>query len=322
MNKVTSAFSPITHLPLPSSAIAFYILTVGIWGSTWLGIKFQLGTVQPLVSVIYRFAIAGTFLFTWCALARAPLRISLRNHGFIALQGCTLFGINYWLVYWSETYLTSGIVAVIFSSLVFLNIFNARLFLHRKVSGYGLLGACIGCTGVALIFLPEIQELNLNDQALRGFAFGFGATLVASLGNIVATRNSHSGLPVITINAWGMFYGTLMLIIVALMSGAHFSYEYTASYTLSLFYLAIFGSVIAFGAYLRLLAIIGPEKSGYSSLLIPIVALTISAVYEHYVWSMPAIIGLVLIVSGNFLAMRRPTETRNKFPWPMSERKN
>jgi len=290
---------------LPSSAIVLYLLTVCIWGSTWLGIKFQLGTVQPLVSVIYRFAIAGIFLFIWCALARAPLRISRRNHGFIALQGCTLFGLNYWLVYWSEVYLTSGIVAVIFSSLVFLNIFNARFFLQRKVSGYGLLGGGVGFVGVALLFYPEIRELSLNDHALRGFAFGFGATFIASLGSIVATRNSHSGLPVITVNAWGMFYGTLMLTIAALVSGAHFSYEYTASYTLSLLYLALFGSVIAFGAYLRLLAIIGPEKAGYSSLLIPIVALAISTVYEHYVWSIPAIIGLALIVSGNILALRR-----------------
>ena len=115
----------------------------------------------------------------------------------------------------------------------------------------------------------------------------------------------RSGLPVITINAWGMFYGTLMLIIVALVSGAHFTYEYTAGYTLSLIYLALFGSVIAFGAYLRLLAIIGPEKAGYLSLSIPIVALAISTVYEHYVWSIPAIVGLAFILSGNILAMRR-----------------
>jgi drug/metabolite transporter (DMT)-like permease len=290
---------------LPSSAIALYLLTVFIWGSTWLGIKFQLGTVQPLVSVIYRFAIAGVLLFVWCALARAPLRISRRNHGFIALQGCTLFGINYWLVYWSEVYLTSGIVAVIFSSLVFLNIFNARLFLQRKVSGYGLLGACIGFAGVALLFYPEMRALDLNDHALRGFLFGFGATFVASLGSIVATRNSHSGLPVITVNAWGMFYGTLMLIIAALVSGAHFSYEYSTSYTLSLIYLALFGSVIAFGAYLRLLSIIGPEKAGYSSMVIPIVALAISTLYENYVWSILSIIGLALIISGNIFAMRR-----------------
>lgn len=290
---------------MPTSAIVLYLLTVCIWGSTWIGIKLQLGTVQPLVSVIYRFAIAGALLFLWCAIVRAPLRISRRNHGFIALQGCTMFGINYGLIYWSEVYLTSGVVAVINASLVFFNIFNARIFLKRKISAYGLLGGGIGLVGVMSLFYPEIRELRLSDHALRGLALALGSTFVASLGSIVATRNSHSGLPVTTINAWGMLYGTLMLTIVALVSGVRFSYEYTMSYTLSLLYLAVFGSVIVFGAYLRLLAIIGPEKAGYASMLIPVVALAISTVYEHYVWSIAAVIGLVLIILGNILAMRR-----------------
>jgi drug/metabolite transporter (DMT)-like permease len=291
---------------MPLSAYMLYFTTVLIWGSTWLAIKFQLGAVDPMVSVIYRFGLASILLFAWCVLARARLRLTPREHAFIALQGCCLFGLNYWVVYWAEVYLTSGVVAVVFATMVFMNFFNAALFLKRPLVPVVLVGGLIGLGGVALLFWPEVGSLGLDDTALRGLMLALGATYLASLGNIVATRNASFGLKVITVNAWGMFYGTVLLALVALVTGVEFHFPTGMPYVASLLYLSVFGSIVAFGAYLRLMALIGPERAGYNAMLTPVVALLLSTAFEGYRWTLPAAAGLVLIVLGNALVLRRP----------------
>lgn len=285
------------------SAYLLYAVTVLIWGSTWLGIKFQLGEVDPLVSVLYRFGLSAVVLFAWCVLSRSRLRLPAKEHGFMMLQGVCLFSINYWLVYWSEVYLTSGIVAVIFSSLVFMNIFNSRVFLNRRFVPKVLLGGVLGMLGVGLLFFPELGQLSLHDEAMIGFLFGVLATYIASLGNIIATRNTATGLAVMSINAWCMLYGTLLLLVLALITGAEFRYPKEPDYTISLLYLALFGTVIAFGVYMRLLAMIGPNRAAYSSMLFPVVALLLSTWFEDYHWSWPAFVGLALIAAGNILVL-------------------
>lgn len=291
---------------MPLSAYILYFTTVLIWGSTWLAIKFQLGAVDPLVSVVYRFGLASVLLFAWCFLARARLRLTPREHVFIALQGVCLFGLNYWVIYWAEVYLTSGVVAVIFATMVFMNFFNAALFLKRPLVPVVLVGGLIGLAGVALLFWPEFGSLGLDGGALRGLLLALGATYLASLGNIVATRNAGFGLKVITVNAWGMFYGTALLALVALVTGVEFRFPTGMPYVASLLYLSVFGSIVAFGAYLRLMALIGPERAGYTAMLTPVVALLLSTAFEGYRWTLPAAAGLVLIVLGNALVLRRP----------------
>ena len=291
---------------MPLSAYALYCTTVLVWGSTWLAIKFQLGAVDPLVSVIYRFGLASLLLFAWCVLARARLRLAPREHAFIALQGCCLFGLNYWLVYWAEVYLASGIVAVVFATMVFMNFFNAALFLKRPLVPAVLAGGLVGMVGVALLFWPELGSLGPGDAAWRGLLLALAATYVASLGSIVATRNAGFGLKVITVNAWGMFYGTALLALAALVTGVEFRFPSGAPYAASLLYLSVFGSIVAFGAYLRLIALIGPERAGYNAMMTPVVALLLSTLFEGYQWTLPAVAGLVLIVLGNALVLRRP----------------
>lgn len=286
-------------------AYLLYTITVLIWGSTWLAIKFQLGEVDPLVSVIYRSGTASLLLFGWCVLARARIRLSLNEHIFIALQGVLLFGLNYWLLYWSEVYLSAGVVAVVFATMVFMNVVNSTLFLRRPVAPVVVAGGLVGIVGVGLLFWPEVSRFNLGDGAVRGLLLALASAYCASLGTIAATRNATFGLPVISVNAWGMFYGSVALLIVALFSGMEFGFPARHSYAVSLAYLTFFGTVIAFGAYLRLLALIGPDRAGYNSMMTPLVALLISTFFEGYTWTVPAALGLVLIVAGNLLAMRR-----------------
>lgn len=282
-----------------------YVVTVIIWGSTWIGIKFQLGAVDPMVSVVYRFSLSAVLLLLFCKMRGRTLKFSLRDHSFMALLGLLLFSVNYWLVYVAEVYLTSGLVAVLFSSIVFMNIANGAFFLGTPVEKKMIFGAVAGIFGIGLIFMHEIETFDLTDKSLMGIAFGFTSVLLASFGNITSARNSKNNIPVLQANAFGMGYGALALAVLALGLGKEFSFSLTLPYVTSLVYLAVFGSIIAFTSYLTLISSIGADKASYSIMVVPVVALIISSFFEGYVWSLSAIIGLILVMSGNFLALHR-----------------
>jgi drug/metabolite transporter (DMT)-like permease len=288
-----------------ASSAFLYVSTVLIWGSTWIAITFQLGTVDPLASVIYRMALASGLLFALCKWRGIALSLNAQDHRFVALQGVCLFGLNYWAIYHSELYLPSGIIAVIFSLIVFFNIINGRLFLNRPIAINSVVGGIIGLTGICLLFYPELTKLSSSADATKGFVLAFSAVFVASLGNIAATRNGLSGTSVWAINAWGTLYGSLALLVVALVTGTEFSYDNSIEYNVSLLYLSVFGTILAFGAYLRLLVVLGPEKASYSGLLIPFFAIVLSTIFEGYQWTFMAATGFILVATGNYLVMGR-----------------
>ena len=290
---------------LPMQSFIFYITTVLIWGSTWLAITFQLGTVEPLVSVVYRFSLAAGLLLIFCKLTGRNLRFSKQDHMFMALQGTLLFAVNYWLFYIAETVLTSGLVAVVFSTMVVMNMVNGALFLRTPLNRRMILGAVLGLSGIGLVFWPELTAFNLDDQGFYGLLLSLAATLSASLGNIASARNQKFRLPIIQTNAIGMAYGALAMFLVALAGGSTFSFEFTYSYVSSLIYLAIFGSIIAFGCYLSLVGRIGVDRAAYVTLLFPLVALALSTFFEGYRWTGTALLGVVLILAGNLLVLRK-----------------
>lgn len=287
--------------------VILYVVTVLIWGSTWIAIKFQLGDVDPMVSVIYRFGLAASILFVFCKVRKLTLKFSPQEHFFMALLGIFLFSINYWLVYEAEVYLTSGLVAVLFSSLVFFNIANNALFRGVPVDSKTLLGAFAGIFGICLIFMPEIRSFELGDQGTTGLILGVSSVMLASLGNITSARNTQKKIPVVQANAFGMAYGTLALLLVALVLGKEFTFSFSVSYTSSLVFLSLFGSIVAFGTYLTLVGTMGADKASYAIMVVPVVALIISTFAEGYTWTMPAVAGLVLVLGGNFMALsKRP----------------
>ncbi len=286
--------------------IMLYLITVIVWGSTFLAIKFQLGAVDPMVSVIYRFGISSVLLLAFCYVKGLKLKFSLEDHFFMVLLGMLLFSLNYWFVYVAELYVTSGVVAVMFSSIVFMNIANGAIFLGSTVEKKMVGGAVIGITGVILIFLPEIKSFDLSDKGVFGLSIVFVSVLMASFGNIISARNTKKNIPVIQANTFGMGYGTILLLLVAVISGKEFSFTASIPYIGSLFYLAVFGSIIAFGSYLTLIGSIGADKASYAIMVVPVVALILSTFFEGYSWNFQAVTGLVFVVGGNFLALRRP----------------
>ena len=284
---------------------SLYLASVLIWGSTWYAIKFQLGVVAPEVSLVYRFALAAIILLSFCALTGRSLRYSLRQHWFIALQGLFLFSSNYLVFYWATGLLTSGIVALMFSTVILMNIVNGAIFMRLAVSGRVILGACFGIAGIALIFWAELGAVDNNADTWRGLWMCLLATFFASIGNIISARNQKNGIPVIQTNAWGMGYGALVMLAYAFVSGVPFNYDPGFSYSVSLIYLSVFGSILAFGSYLTLVGRIGADKAAYAAVLFPVIALGLSTIFENYQWSLRAVFGFALVLLGNYIVLTR-----------------
>ena len=281
----------------------FYTITVLIWGSTWLGIKFQLGVVDPALSVSYRFALAALILFVWCFARRLPLKFSRGEHLFIAMQGVFLFAVNYLFFYLAELQITSGLAAVVFSTIVVMNLINGRLFLGTPIEVKVLVGGALGMVGLVLLFWPDMAATDFSGPIFVGMLLSFAATYLASLGNILSVRNQRHKLPIIQTNAFGMAYGSACMALIELVRGTSITIEMTAPNLVSLVYLAMFGAGIAFGCYLSLVGRIGAGRAAYATLLFPVVALGLSTIWEGYSWTVPGICGIALILSGNYLAM-------------------
>lgn len=285
---------------------SLYLTCVLIWGSTWYAIKFQLGVVAAEVSLIYRFSLAAILLLLFCLLSKRNLRFSPSQHLFIGLQGLFLFSTNYLIFYWATGLLTSGIVALLFSSVILMNIVNGAIFLRKPIKGQVVFGALIGIAGIAAVFWSEVVGVQSNTASWQGLWMCLFATFLASIGNILSARNQQQNLPVVQTNAWGMTYGALIMLIYVFFSGASFDYDPTPAYSISLVYLSVFGSILAFGSYLTLIGRIGADKTAYAAVLFPIIALGISTLFEDYRWSAEAIFGFVLVLFGNYLVLKKP----------------
>jgi len=284
---------------------SLYLITVFIWGSTWLAIKYQLGVVSPELSVAYRFGLAAVILIIFSLVRRLPLRFNIKSHGFFALQGLLLFSLNYILVYLAEGYLTSGLVAIIFSLIIVFNVLFGTIFLGNPIRKQVMVGAVLGLAGLTLVFWPELSVLSISSQKIVGMILALIATISASLGNVVSARNQKHELPVVQTNAYGMLYGALFMLVLAVIRGAQLEFDTSPSYILSLFYLAIFGSVIAFGSYLKLLGRIGLDRAAYVTVLFPVIALVLSTIFEDLVWGLPQLVGVVLILLGNAVVLTK-----------------
>ena len=283
--------------------VGLFLTATAVWGSTWLAIKYQLGVVAPEWSVAYRFALAAALLALWCVMTGRSLRFSARNHLFLAALGVTLFGLNYICVYWAERYVPSGLVAVVFSTIVFMNPIGMRFSFGTPLSARMLFAATLGVAGIALLFLPELTAARSGGAAGLGVAFALIGTVVATIGNLVAIRNHDAGIPTFPGTAWGMAYGALTAAIAAIVQGAPAALDTSLAYLVSLAYLSVFGSIVAFGAYLTLLKRVGGGPSAFVGVSTPVIALVLSTLFEGYRWTWIAVLGVVLAVIGNCIAL-------------------
>lgn len=283
-----------------------YISVVVIWGTTWLAIYMQQGVVSVPVSIFWRFAVAAiVMLVVLLALGRLR-RISLRDHLFCMLQGGCVFGFNFFCFYHAAAYISSGLESVIFSMSVLFNAINSMIFFRQRPSKNLLPAAVLGIAGVIALFWHDLVATQMAPTLLMGIGLSALGTFGFSIGNMISTRHQRRGLETLSTNTYAMFYGTIIMGVLALVRGDSFMPDFTLRYLGSLFYLAIFGSVIAFGAYFTLVGRIGASQAAYSTLLFPLVALSLSTIYEGYVWHSNAVIGLCMILLGNLVMFSKP----------------
>jgi len=228
----------------------------------------------------------------------------------MAAQGLCLFSVNYLLFYWCTGLITSGLVAIIFSTVIVMNIINGAVFLNKPVQGVVLLGALVGLLGITLVFWREIEASQqvselASSKVLKGLGIGLVATFFASMGNILSARNQSHQLPVLQTNAFGMAYGAMFMVFYALVSDVPIVFDWSLEYVGSLLYLSIFGSIIAFGAYLTLVGRIGADRAAYATVLFPLVALVISSIFENFEWTPLALVGVGLVLVGNVMVVGR-----------------
>jgi len=280
-----------------------YISTVLIWGSTWIAIEYQVNEAAVEVTLFYRFITASIIMLGFCLWRKLPLAFSLKDHAFMFLLALLNFSVNYMILYEAQKYLTSAMASIAFSTLLLVNIINTRIFFGTRIKPKVYVGAFIGLSGIVMLFYPTISAQNYEQSAVIGLLLALSGTIVASLGNMVSVRNSRQGLPILSVNAWGMIYGTVILLAIILTMDINFTFPETRSYWISLSYVSIFGTVIAFATYFMLMNNIGPEKASYVIILFPVVAIIISIFFEDFQITANVIVGFLMVALGNLLIL-------------------
>jgi drug/metabolite transporter (DMT)-like permease len=294
----------------PSDAGTLNTLTVfagcvAIWGTTWLAITHQLGSVAVEASVAYRFLLAAVLLTAYCKLRRLPMRFSVAEHAVLALLGVLMYSIGYLFVYRAEMHVASGLVAVGYSASPLLAMFGMRIAFGQPMSARMMLGALLGIAGVALVYWPELDHATHRGSVMLGAVYTAGSVLVVTLGNLVAHRNHERKLHGWATMAWSMGYGGVASLVAAIALGEPLTFDGSPAYVLSLLYLTVFGSILAFAGFLELLGRIGPSRASYVGVMVPIVALLISSVFEGFAWQALTFVGVAISVAGNVLVLRK-----------------
>ncbi len=283
--------------------VAIIVCTLA-WGTTWFAITMQLGVVDPVVSITYRFAFSALLLFAWGALRRETLGLNRAQHFAAFGVGLFTFAVDYSFVYWAEERVTSAVVAVVFAAMAFMNLIVFRFAFGQRAPLLAWAAAGLGVLGVALLSWEELLSANMSERALTGIGLTLAGVFSAAIGNVYARRGELAGAGVIASTGWAMGYGAALLAIFAVATGKTWDFEFTAPYILSLLHLSVIGSVIAFALYYGLARRRGYATASYVSALTPPLAMLVSALFEGKTWGMFALGGVVLVLAGQVLLLR------------------
>jgi len=288
---------------LDSPRVLFWVPTL-IWASTWHVILYQLAETSPLVSVASRFLLAGVVLLGVAAARGQPWWLAPRWHGWLLATGVVQYSINYWAVYEAERHIPSGLVAVLFSLMVFGNALIGWRWFGQPVTRRFVVAAACGVLGVVLIFWPEVAAAGARPHAALGLGGGLLAVACACIGNAMTLGLTGRGLPLVPLLGWCMAYGALTLWGVAAWQGNTMALGHGVAWWLSLLYLTLFGSVIAFFVYFKFAQRVGPARAAMTGVMIPPIALALSAALEG--WRPDALsgVGIVLCLGGVYVATR------------------
>lgn len=285
------------------TSFALYVLTVLIWGSTWIAVTLQTGTVAPESSVSYRFALAALLFLGYAPLARVRLRFAPVDHAWMALQGL-LLALTFICIYLATIRIASGLVSFAFSLVAVLNVLGMRVFFRARLHSGALSGALLGVVGVLLVFGRGSAAEARDSELVIGLAASLAAALFAALAGMVIVRNQRRKIPMVPLNGFSLLYGAAFSAGLAALLRKPFTVEWNLEYLGSLLYLSVVGSVLVFAAYLELIRRIGAARAGYVAVASPVVALLVSGAFEALRFDLLACIGLLACLAGNVLVLR------------------
>lgn len=283
-----------------------YASSVLVWGLSWIAMHYQVGQVAPAVSVVWRFAIAAPLMFALAFLNGERLRFLLADHRYFLGLGAAIFSTNFLLFYYAAQYVASGLLSIAFSLASVGNVLLGAIVFGVRIERRVVVGGALGVAGIAAMFYPELGDLRLDSTGLIGLALAVGGTLSFCAGNMLSVAAQRRKLPIFASTAWSMTYGAGFVTVFALLRGETFTIEWSATYLGGLAYLGIVGSFVAFSVYFTLLGRIGAARTGYTTVMYPVVALLVSTFAENYHWTVIAALGLAAVLIGNVLVLRTP----------------
>jgi len=301
--------APTEVRPARARVLIPFVAVTLIWGSTWMVIRGQLGVVPPSWSVAYRFGIAGLVMLAVALFRREDLRLDRRGLAFAGALALFQFVLNFNLVYRAEHHIASGLVAVVFALLIVPNAIFGRIFLKQHVSGTFLAASAIAILGVALLFVNEARgDATATDQTLIGIGLTLCGVLCASAANVMQATRRATHYPMATMLAWGMLIGATINAAWAWGTTGAPVMDWSWGYVAGVLYLGIFASALAFTLYFGVIRAIGPAMAAYSGVIVPVIAMLLSTLFEGYRWSWLAAFGCVLAMIGLVIALqaRRP----------------
>ena len=290
------------------TTLLLYLLTVLIWGTTWIMMKYQLGEVAPAASLAYRYAAAGVIILLGAWAFGRRVTLSGREHLLCAVQGALMFSVNYWLTYLAAEHLTTGIISVFFAGAAATTMMLNASWQRHLPSARAMFGACLGICGIVLVFWPEVERIELSGPVIFSGLILILSVCLFSVGGLVGARNLRTGMPRFGTIGWAMIYGSVVMAGVTVLRGETFGFSTEHAYLLSLAGLTLLGSVAVFVLYFTVVERIGPEKASYATVMFPLVALGVSTFAEGYTWPTLALIGVPLALIGNGLVLsERPS---------------
>jgi drug/metabolite transporter (DMT)-like permease len=304
VNRADRADAPEPGLLTPRVLVPFLIVSL-IWGSTWLVIRDQLGTVPSSWSVTYRFAVAAVGMFALTAIMRQPLKIDRQMMRWTILLGLLQFSLNFNFVYAAEHHITSGLVAVVFALLIVPNAILAKWWLGRDIGRSFILGSVIASLGVAFLMTQEYRAAPVGGtEVLMGLGLTLCGVVSASVSNVLQVVPKVARFPTVTILSWSMLWGTIANAAFAFALYGPPVVDPRPAYLGGVLYLSVIGSVVTFPLYFDLIRKIGPGKAAYTGVLIPVIAMMLSTIFEGYGWSVLAAAGAALAITGLLVAMQ------------------
>ncbi len=297
-----------TAAPAPSMlsprVLIPFMLTGTIWGSTWFVITGQIDAVPAAWSVFYRFLLATPALFAVALVMGRRLKLNRAEHWLALGVGIAQFSGNFLFVYHAESHITSGIVAVMFALLMVPNAVFAKVFIGERVAGGFIGGSAVAIVGVGLLLLHEWRSAPLDGNVGLGIALAIGGMLAASIAKVVQANPTGRGVPMVSLLAWAMLYGTIFDLGFAVLTAGPPPVPQAWQFWAGTAYLAIIGSVVTFPLHYNLVRQIGAGRTAYNGIVTVCVAMGLSTLFEGYRWNVLTASGAALALLGMGLALR------------------